>query len=226
MASHWPISSHFFPLTCTIGTGAGLSQRIVENFSIGHSHLGLTGVAGARRELKGRIQISALATIVHRDGEMTSRLKMGGRIAPTGGPPGKRAQTRARNPAVIVLQILLILNNDKEKKTTWCLFLINQLEWTTATPLCWGRRTRGKKWESADKPGSVVGNHSSGIRVTAYLKQPTREHVWATRAARSRLPPYLALLQAGFTVPSSVATDAVRSYRTLSPLPAPSCEGA
>ena len=78
---------------------------------------------------------------------------------------------------------------------------------------------REGKWESADKPGSVVGNHSSGIRVTAYLKQPTREHVWATRAARSRLPPYLALLQAGFTVPSSVATDAVRSYRTLSPLP-------
>ncbi len=79
----------------------------------------------------------------------------------------------------------------------------------------------GGRRESADKPGSVVGNHSSGIRVTAYLKQPTREHVWATRAARSRLPPYLALLQAGFTVPSSVTTDAVRSYRTLSPLPVP-----
>jgi len=32
--------------------------------------------------------------------------------------------------------------------------------------------------------------------------------------------PYLVLLQVGFTVPPNVATDAVRSYRTLSPLPA------
>ena len=32
--------------------------------------------------------------------------------------------------------------------------------------------------------------------------------------------PYLVLLQTGFTMPSNVATDAVRSYRTLSPLPA------
>ena len=37
---------------------------------------------------------------------------------------------------------------------------------------------------------------------------------------RKRLP-YLALLQVGFTVPSRVATDAVRSYRTVSPLPVP-----
>jgi len=34
----------------------------------------------------------------------------------------------------------------------------------------------------------------------------------------------LALLQVGFAVPSRVATDAVRSYRTVSPLPAPSVE--
>jgi hypothetical protein len=31
----------------------------------------------------------------------------------------------------------------------------------------------------------------------------------------------LALLQVGFAVPPSVATGAVRSYRTISPLPAP-----
>ena len=36
---------------------------------------------------------------------------------------------------------------------------------------------------------------------------------------RSRALPYLVLLQAGFAVPSNVATDAVRSYRTVSPLP-------
>ena len=33
--------------------------------------------------------------------------------------------------------------------------------------------------------------------------------------------PYLALLQVGFAVPSRVTTDAVRSYRTVSPLPVP-----
>ena len=36
---------------------------------------------------------------------------------------------------------------------------------------------------------------------------------------RSELLPYLVLLQVGFTVPRSVATRAVRSYRTISPLP-------
>ena len=45
------------------------------------------------------------------------------------------------------------------------------------------------------------------------------------RAVRTfaRVLPYLVLLQAGFTVPRSVATRAVRSYRTFSPLPAPKC---
>jgi hypothetical protein len=38
------------------------------------------------------------------------------------------------------------------------------------------------------------------------------------RAAPS--DPYLVLLRVGFAVPFSVATDAVRSYRTVSPLPA------
>lgn len=85
-----------------------------------------------------------------------------------------------------------------------------------------GRRERKRK-ESADKPGSVVDNHSSAIRVTAYLKRPTRESVWATHATQPKLNralPYLVLLQAGFTVPPSVTTGAVRSYRTISPLPA------
>jgi hypothetical protein len=38
------------------------------------------------------------------------------------------------------------------------------------------------KKESADKPGFVEGNHSSGIRVATYLKRPTRKPVWAIRA--------------------------------------------
>ena len=42
----------------------------------------------------------------------------------------------------------------------------------------------------------------------------------AGRATRIS-PPYLVLLRMGFTVPRAVAGRAVRSYRTLSPLPVP-----
>ncbi len=39
-------------------------------------------------------------------------------------------------------------------------------------------------------------------------------------AAKGRVLPYLVLLRAGFTVPRTVTSRAVRSYRTFSPLPA------
>ena len=68
--------------------------------------------------------------------------------------------------------------------------------------------------EPACKPGSVESSHSSGMRVAAHLERPTRELVWAHSAL-----PYSVLLRVGFTVPQSVATCAVRSYRTFSPLP-------
>ncbi len=57
--------------------------------------------------------------------------------------------------------------------------------------------------ESADKPGSVVSSHSSGIRVTAQLKRPTRKPMRGPRisAASGVLFPYLVLLQVGFAVP-------------------------
>jgi hypothetical protein len=61
---------------------------------------------------------------------------------------------------------------------------------------------RGKSWESADKPGSVVGNHSSGMHVTVHLERPTRKHARVARCGLRRMLPYLALLQAGFTLPS------------------------
>jgi hypothetical protein len=48
----------------------------------------------------------------------------------------------------------------------------------------------------ADKPGSVVDNHSSGISVTAYLKRPTRSQ----RGSRL-MGTYLVLLRVGFTMP-------------------------
>jgi len=71
-----------------------------------------------------------------------------------------------------------------------------------------------KKRESADKPGFVEDNHSSGSHVTMHLKQPTREQ----RGPRIMFP-YLVLLRVGFTMPQAVTRCAVRSYRTISPLP-------
>lgn len=63
-----------------------------------------------------------------------------------------------------------------------------------------------------------MDSHSSGTCVTTGLKRPTREpcgpHAWA-----NPMPPYLVLLRMGFTLPLSVAASAVRSYRTISPLP-------
>ena len=89
------------------------------------------------------------------------------------------------------------------------------------------RQAGGIKWESADKPGSVVDNHPSGACVAARLERPTRKLLRAAGTGpKARVFPYLVLLQVGFAVPSSVATDAVRSYRTLSPLPSPHCCGA
>ena len=52
------------------------------------------------------------------------------------------------------------------------------------------------KWELADKPGSVVDDHSSGMCVTAHLKQPTRE-----QCGPHLMFSYLVLLRVGFTLP-------------------------
>src|SRR5262249_6674041 len=86
-----------------------------------------------------------------------------------------------------------------------------------ATAKCCAARFLGgeEERESADKPGSVESSHSSALRVTAQLKRPTGELVWAHLAL-----PYSVLLRVGFTVPQRVTTCAVRSYRTFSPLPA------
>jgi len=69
--------------------------------------------------------------------------------------------------------------------------------------------------ELADKPGSVVDNHSSGIYVTVYLKQPTRE------PCGPHLVPLFGLAPSGVYPATDVATSAVRSYRTISTLPVP-----
>ena len=75
-----------------------------------------------------------------------------------------------------------------------------------------GRRP-GKVAEPADKPGPVVDSHSSRRIVTDTLKQPTRRH----RGPRHRLPIWPC---SRWGLPCrSVAGLAVRSYRTVSPLP-------
>ena len=72
--------------------------------------------------------------------------------------------------------------------------------------------------ESADKPGSVGDDHSSGTPVTERLMRPTRRHLRA--AGCQRRASLFGLAPEGVCRAVSVAADAVRSYRTLSPLPA------
>ncbi|KGA77596.1 hypothetical protein DJ60_3199 [Yersinia enterocolitica] len=74
--------------------------------------------------------------------------------------------------------------------------------------------------ELTGKPGSVVDSHSSRPAIAHWLKQPTR-----VQYGPYHVNPYLALLRVEFTVPRTVASRAVRSYRTLSPLPDPTCVG-
>jgi hypothetical protein len=67
--------------------------------------------------------------------------------------------------------------------------------------------------EPADKPGSVVDSHSSRRTVTGTLEQPTR-----TRRGQRHEVPIWSCSRWGLPC-RSVARLAVRSYRTISPLP-------
>src|SRR5690554_8093032 len=75
---------------------------------------------------------------------------------------------------------------------------------------------RKENGELADKPGSVLDSHSSRACVTTGLKQPTR----IQRGPRQRIPIW-SCSRWGLPSPWTVASHAVRSYRTISPLPAP-----
>lgn len=75
-------------------------------------------------------------------------------------------------------------------------------------------RRAKKAAEPADKPGSVVDSHSSRRRVTAALEQPTR-----TRRGQRHEVPIWSCSRWGLPY-RSVTGLAVRSYRTISPLPA------
>ena len=77
--------------------------------------------------------------------------------------------------------------------------------------------TRLKK-EPADKPGSVWDDHSSGMSVAGHLVRPTRRRLRAT-GCQGRISLF-GLAPEGVCRAAPVTGDAVRSYRTLSPLPA------
>jgi|SRR5688500_15862533 len=69
--------------------------------------------------------------------------------------------------------------------------------------------------EPADKPGSVLDSHSSRRNVAATLEQPTRTR----RGPRHEVPIWSC---SRWGLPCRPVTRlAVRSYRTISPLPAP-----
>ena len=72
----------------------------------------------------------------------------------------------------------------------------------------------GRVAEPTDKPGSVVDSHSSRRTVTGTLEQPTR-----TRRGQRHEVPIWSCSRWGLPC-RSVTGLAVRSYRTISPLPA------
>jgi len=78
-----------------------------------------------------------------------------------------------------------------------------------------------KEVELADKPGSVESNHSSGIHVAVQLKQPTQKP-YGPHVDLMFPKGHVSLfgLAPGGVFPATyVAISAVRSYRTISPLP-------
>ena len=88
--------------------------------------------------------------------------------------------------------------------------------------------------QPACKPGSVGpgvasgrGSHSSGTAVADRLEQPTRATDPESRSARplagSGASPLFGLAPGGVCRAVRVAASAVRSYRTLSPLPRTAC---
>ncbi len=79
----------------------------------------------------------------------------------------------------------------------------------------WHESRQTERWELADKPGSVVDSHSSGMCVATHLKRPTREPCGPHEV------PLFGLAPGGVYPATGVTTGAVRSYRTISPLPVP-----
>jgi len=64
-----------------------------------------------------------------------------------------------------------------------------------------------------------VDSHSSRVHVAVHLERPTQEPVRAARRSSKPLVPLFGLAPGGVCRATDVATDAVRSYHTISPLP-------
>jgi hypothetical protein len=84
----------------------------------------------------------------------------------------------------------------------------------------------GKRCQLACKPGSVrkacalLGNHSSGAPVARHFAQPTRVAGPEKPGSASRTaPPLFGFAPGGVCHAAPVASGAVRSCRTFSPLP-------
>ena len=79
--------------------------------------------------------------------------------------------------------------------------------------------------QAACKPGSVLGpegpmdDHSSGTSVTGRLARSTRAAARKRLIASTIAPPLFDLAPGGVYLADAVTGGAVRSYRTLSPLP-------
>jgi hypothetical protein len=84
-----------------------------------------------------------------------------------------------------------------------------------------GQSSAIREGEPADKPGSVLDNHSSGTHVAVRLKRPTRKRAQVRRCGVATATSLFGLAPGGVCRAVGVTTNAVRSYRTLSPLPAP-----
>ena len=74
---------------------------------------------------------------------------------------------------------------------------------------------RGSVSRVLSSPLRTMGDHSSRAAVADSLQQPTR----ATSRNKAHMPPLFGLAPGGVCRAVSVAGPAVRSYRTLSPLP-------
>src|SRR5687767_4392425 len=181
-----PISSHFFPPICTIGTAKAASQKNLGSFPFCDSDLGCISSPGQRSAEIGLTQINRLGKLLDVEAHTHAAAAQKAAFAARRHTARRFAQ-RKRTRVAGVGRIEMNQGTDasaRESQNNPCsvdTFCIHRRASEARLTLIVKKREK----ESADKPGSVEDNHSSAIRVTAYLQRPTREPVWATRAAPS-----------------------------------------
>ncbi len=129
---------------------------------------------------------------------------------PTFRRPGPRSDTPEQPP--------LVKGAPRQRRGFGCKGLGPKVLLRKTLGLLFEARLRTKVAEPADKPGSVVDSHSSRRTVAGTLEQPTR-----TRRGPRHEVPIWSCSRWGLPC-RPVARLAVRSYRTISPLPRASCE--